>query len=752
MSKYVLVSVLMLTACTQSAQPDKDGSGGMRSPQPNSAGSGGMHSAQPNSAGGGGTQSAQPSSGGTGGGQSGSGGTQSAQPNSGGTGGMQSTQPNSGGTGGMRGIRLQGIRESYAKGEIHDLCQTALATADTRVKELANVAATDRTDPDKTLLVFEESSADFLDVVQPLIFMGYVSPDPDLRAEASECEVNVGQFAVDVNLRREVYDAIKGAVPRNSDEARLLAETLATFKRNGLDLPDAKLAELKDLGQQLATLEAQFANNLNEDVTTVSFTKEQLAGLPDSFFTGRQADQDGLYSVSTNASEYSIVSTNAKVASTREALLRAYWSRAGEMNTQLLNQALQLRQKIAALLNYATWADYRIDGRMAVNAKNVLDLLVPLKDKLAARNKQDLDILLEAKKLEDPTATAIEAWDVSYYATLVERAKFNIDHGRVREYFPADVVMKGIFDVYSALLGLRFAEVANAKVWDPGVKQYEIRNKVDDALIGYFYTDLIPRPGKYSHAAAFPLIPGRVLKDGAYSHPIAAIVANFAEPTGDQPSLLTHDAVETLFHEFGHIMHQTLTRAPYASLSGSAVARDFVEAPSQMLENWVWSPQILNIISGHYQDHSQKLPADLLQGLVSARNFNQGYIYTRQLVLGLADMEIHTTIGAVNADQIHDRLYEQGLGIKPVSGSHFMATFGHMMSGYDAAYYGYIWSEVYAADMFTQFQNDLLDASVGSRYRTTILERGNMVPALELVEQFLGRKVTSDAFNKKLSL
>jgi thimet oligopeptidase len=627
----------------------------------------------------------------------------------------------------------------------------AVATADARVKGIAGVPAAERADPDKTLLVFEESSAEFLDAVTPLIFMGYVSPDPDLRDEASECEVNVGQFSVDVNLRREVYDAIKGVVPRNADEARLLDETLAGFERNGLAL-DTKLAELKDLGQQLAALEAQFSKNLNEDLTTVAFTKEQLAGLPESFFASREADQNGLYTVSANASDYALVSANAKVASTREAILRAYWSRAGEANTQLLNQAIQLRQKIAGLLNYESWADYRIDGRTAVKAKNVLDLLVPLKDKLAARNKQDLAVLLEAKKLEDPSATAIEAWDVSYYANLVQRTKFNVDQGKVREYFPADVVVKGMFDVYSTVLGLRFSEMTNAKVWHPGVKQYEIRNKADDALVGYFYTDLFPRPGKYGHAAAFPLISGRVLRDGAYNHPIAAIVANLAEPVGEAPSLLSHDAVKTLFHEFGHIMHQTLTRAPYASLSGSSVARDFVEAPSQMLENWVWSPQILNILSGHYKDHSQKLPPDLLQNLISARGFNQGYFYTRQLVLGLIDMEIHAVNGPVDVDQVHDRLYEQVLGIEPVSGAHFMATFGHMMSGYDAAYYGYIWSEVYAADMFTQFQNDLLDPNVGSRYRKTILEPGNMTPALDLVERFLGRKVSSDAFNKKLGL
>ncbi|HEX4925373.1 MAG TPA: M3 family metallopeptidase, partial [Bdellovibrionales bacterium] len=286
----------------------------------------------------------------------------------------------------------------------------------------------------------------------------------------------------------------------------------------------------------------------------------------------------------------------------------------------------------------------------------------------------------------------------------------------------------------------------------PDVKLYKVINKADGKLLSYFFADMIPRPGKYGHAAAFSLIMGRVKADG-YSYPVSSIVSNFNPPSGDKPSLLNIDEVETLFHEFGHIMHQILTRAPYASLSGTSVAQDFVEAPSQMLENWVWDESILNRISGHYKNTSQKLPSELLKKILAAKDFNQGYFYTRQLFLGLMDFTMHMTQGAVNTTTLHDQLYKKIIGIDPVAGNHFNATFGHLMGGYDAGYYGYLWSEVYAQDMFTVFkEKGLLDASTGARYRSIILEKGNMKEPLDLVREFLGREPSPAAFYEKLGI
>jgi thimet oligopeptidase len=272
-------------------------------------------------------------------------------------------------------------------------------------------------------------------------------------------------------------------------------------------------------------------------------------------------------------------------------------------------------------------------------------------------------------------------------------------------------------------------------------------------VIGYFYTDFIPRPGKFRHeAAAFPLINGRMLTDG-YNKPISAIVGNFNPPSNGKPSLLNHEEVLTVFHEFGHIMHQTLTRAPYASLSGTNVAWDFVEAPSQMLDNWPWEEKIIKTLSGHYLYPSKKLPENLLKRMIEARDSQQRYFeYTRRLRLALTDMAYHTATGPVDTGAVYNKLYKDVIGVDAIEGGHAAASFSHMMDGgYDAGYYGYLWSEVYAADMFSVFQHsDPLDRKTGDRYRRTNLERGNMEDAQNLLARFLGRPSNNEAFLKKL--
>lgn len=646
------------------------------------------------------------------------------------------------------------IRSNYSSGEIIKLCDATLAsTRKSLTEDLISLAKVDPTSFENTLGYYEFVWANASDILYPLTFMGYVSENEKLRDEGFECETKLGVFAVEMAANKSIYAALRDAQPRNSDEARLKSEILLGFEKNGLSLSDEDLAQLTTLRQELSTLESEFSKNLNEDVSTITFSKAELEGLPESALKRFTLDANNNYIVTTKSTHYSSVMENAKNPATRKSMLTAYINRAGKPNKILFEKAVVLREIIAKMLGYRTWADYRTNGRMAQTGQNAMSLLDGLKVKLAERSKADLQILLEAKKqMEDPNATAIEMWDINYFANQVKKAKYNVDDEEIREYFPKDVVMDGLFKVYSTLLHVDFKEVTNADVWSSEVKMYAIREKSDQSVIGYFYTDFFPREGKYGHAAAFPLISGRVRGDGRYSLPVASIVSNFTPPSDGKPSLLTHDEVETLFHEFGHIMHQTLTRAPYASLSGSNTAQDFVEAPSQMLENWVWNKQILTLISGHYTDASKKLPDNVLNQMLAAKNFNQGYLYTRQLVLGLTDLRIHTQGGAVDVDVVYDKTYEELLGVKPLPGTHFMSTFGHMMGGYDAGYYGYIWSEVYAADMFTAFGENLLDEDVGLRYRHEILEVGHMRPELESVEKFLGRKSNSDAFYKKLGV
>jgi thimet oligopeptidase len=644
------------------------------------------------------------------------------------------------------------IRSDYKSGEIAELCKKSINSTLKSLDSIAALKENDRT-IDNTLLALESATSDLSDQTTPLTFMGYVSTDTAMSAEGSDCEATVGQFYVEIFTRRDLYVALQKAVPRNEDETRLLKKTLVGFEQNGLKLSDEVLAQLRELKGQLSAKETQFSTNLNSDKTSVTYDLADLQGLPKDYIASLKIDASGKLIVNTKESDYPVVMQNAVKAETRQKMLLAYLSRGGDANTKLLTESVALRAQIAHLMGFKNWADYRTDGRMAQNSEKVLDFLTGLKKKLALRNQDDFAKLLAFKKESLPEAKSLNQEDVTYYSYQLKKRDYSLDNEKIREYFPADVVIAGLFQVYSKMLGVRYEEITTAKIWATDVKLYAIHDASDDHLIGYFYTDFFPREGKYGHAAAFPLIAGRTLANGQYSLPVSSIVANLSPPMNGKPSLLDHGDVDTIFHEFGHIMHQTLTKARYASLSGSNVAQDFVEAPSQMLENWVWNKEILNSLSGHYLNHAEKLPNNLLEKMIAAREFNQAYGYTKQLLYALFDMTLHTQESVPDVNKIYLDLYREVLGQEPRAGQQFPASFGHLMGGYDAGYYGYLWSEVYAQDMFTQFpEADLASPLVGSRYRKNILEKGNMKEALDLLRDFLGREPNSDAFFKKLHI
>ncbi len=645
------------------------------------------------------------------------------------------------------------IRSDFEPGELIELCVQAVAQTGTQFDSIAQITPEARTF-DNTVLAFENANARFQEIVTPLIFMAYVSPNKITNTEAADCEVQVGDFGVKTLGRKDLYVALKDQTGRNSAEARLHQKTLEAFEANGLKLADDQLAQLTQLFSRLNKLQSTFSDNLNKDSTQIELNTEELDGVSLDFLARLKKSGDGSrLIVTTKATDYVHVMENAKKSETRKKMLLAYQNRQAETNTQLLEQALTIRQQIAQLMGRATWAEYQLKtGRMAKNPETVFEFLHGLKDKLSVKKQDDLNQLLEFKKSLDSSATSVEAWDIAYLGNQLKKRDYALDTELIKEYFPANHVIQAMFEIYSQILGVRYEEVSDTQTWSPDVKLYKITDQKSNHTIGYFYTDFVPRQDKYEHFAAFTLIGGRLMPDG-YNQPISAIVGNFNPPANGKPALLRHEEVETLFHEFGHIMHQTLTRAPFASLSGSSTSRDFVEAPSQMLENWIWQESILNRISGHYLDSRQKLPKELLQKMLAAQNFQQGYFYTRQLLLALTDMTFHTATGPVDVTATFDRMYKEVIGIEPLAGGHFVAGWGHLMGGYDAGYYGYLWSEVYAQDMFTAFEStDLLNPEVGARYRQIILESGNMEDAQDLISRFLGRPSNNEAFLRKLGI
>jgi Zn-dependent oligopeptidase len=300
------------------------------------------------------------------------------------------------------------------------------------------------------------------------------------------------------------------------------------------------------------------------------------------------------------------------------------------------------------------------------------------------------------------------------------------------------------------MFGLRYVEIANPDAWHADVKLYEVYDSASNEFIGHFYMDLFPRDGKYGHAAAFPLRGSGLGPDGKRRPPVSAIVANFTKPTADAPSLLTHDEVETLFHEFGHILHQTLTRAELDRFAGSATEQDFVEAPSQNLEHWIWEPTVLDRFAAHYET-GEKFPREMLEGLIAAKNLNSGIRWLRQVFYASLDMTYHAPGEHKDTTKILAELHTI-CGFPTMEGTHFQAGFGHLF-GYDAAYYGYLWSKVYGDDMFTAFKDaGILNPEVGMRYRKEIYERGGALDGMDLVRNFLGREPNNKAFLEDLGL
>jgi len=647
-------------------------------------------------------------------------------------------------------IRL--VKSDYAKGDVERLCAEAIKRADDQLNELAKVAPESR-NLDNTVLSFEKILADLGDDTGPLTFMGYVAIDDGLRAEGSACEEKLGTIYVAIMTRRDLYDAMKDQTGRNRAEIRLVTQTLRGFEQNGLKLSSDKVQQIKELQTQLSQKTAKYQSLLNNDVSTVEFTTLELTGAPASFLARLKTSANGKLIVTTKGTDYLAVMDNCSNEQTRKTMQLAYFNRGGPETVKLLEEAVVLRQQVAKVLGFPTWVEYRTQPRMVQNAETVKNFLENLKGKLSEGNQKDFAQLLKFKQEIEPSATTLNQWDIAYMGNQLKKRDFAVDEEKIREYFTADLVISGLFSVYADMLGVTYQEIEGAKVWAPGVKLFEIRNKSDSRLIGFFYADLYPRPGKYSHAAAFPLISGRLLSEGYYSLPVAAMVTNMTPPSANRPSLLSHDEVETLFHEFGHIMHQTLTRAPYASLSGSGVAQDFVEAPSQMLENWVWQKDILNRISGHYRDQTKKLPDELLQKMLNLKDYQQASSYTKQLLYGTFDFTIHTMDGPVDVTKTYDDLYRAIMKQEPIEGGHFPGSFGHMMGGYDAGYYSYLWSKVFAQDMFTLFKDKgVTSPEVGMKYRQIILERGNMQDASVLLRDFLGREPSNKAFYDDLHI
>jgi len=584
-----------------------------------------------------------------------------------------------------------------------------------------------------------------------------------VRDAATDAIKQLSEWSVGTDYREDVYAAVKayaGTQPAlEGEDKKLFEETLRDYRRAGLALPKDQRAAVEKLRQELTVMETDFENNVTKATQTLKFTKAELEGVPEDFLSQQGIKTgDDEYSLKANITfHYLMVEDNARREETRKRMLVAQCNLAREANIPLLQKILVHRDEVARRLGYASYADYATETRMVKNAATAITFLENLKQGLQPKFDAEREEFRQMKVRETGDAKAgVCVWDWRYFANQLKKTKYNVDAEQLRVYFPYQRVLDGMFTIYQRIFGLKFERVEAPYKWIGDLQLYTVSDAKTGQPLGLFYLDMYPREGKYNHFAEFGITEGKLLPDGRYQRPVCALVCNFPPPQPDKPSLLSHDEVETIFHEFGHAMHTILTQAKYSRFSGTSVPQDFVEAPSQMLENWPWDKTVLDSFAADYRDPNKKIPQAILDQLKASRLATMGMYYRRQLSFGLMDLALHTQIHATNADDVlplsNRVLGEVALPMPPDSA--FVAYFGHI-TGYGAGYYGYAWADAIAADMATVFEKSpdgYFDKTAGMRMRSEIYAVGDSRDINISIEKFLGRPRSLEPFLKKIGV
>ena len=634
--------------------------------------------------------------------------------------------------------------------DVDAACDRAIAACDDAVNAIVAAPDGQRTFAN-TLGALEEAADGVAQAAGQYAFMAYVAGDAALREAARRQEERIDKYFVELSFREDLYAAIRAYAARGEAlapaEARLLDHQLRDYRRNGFGLPAGERARVRALSDELVSLGVAFQKNINEWDDGIVVPREALDGLPEAFIQSLRTEEAGgetRYRVSLDYPEYFPFMGKARSAELRRELFAKEQVKGGAANVDVLERALAARREMAALLGYDSWASYALEVCMAGGRERVADFLADLRAKLAVKAEADLALMAAVN------GGPVNIWDWRYCHDQLLQTRHAVDEFEVAQYFPLDACLDGLFDVCRRLLGVRFEPRPDAPVWHADVRAFDVVEAAGGEPFARFYMDLFPRPDTFGHAAAFTLRSGRRLPDGSYQTPVSAIVANFTKPSAEAPSLLRHSEVETLFHEFGHVLHQTLTRAAHARFSGTSTERDFVEAPSQMLEHWVWDREVLAGFTRHHRT-GDPLPDALLEAMLGAKTLSSGVTTLRQLYFAQLDQAFHAPDFAGDSTALARELHDI-TSFPHTPGTHFQSGWGHLF-GYDARYYGYLWSHVFGDDMFTRFEGaGLLNADLGAEYRRTVLERGGSVDGDQLVRDFLGREPNADAFLRGLGL
>ncbi len=589
------------------------------------------------------------------------------------------------------------------------------------------------------------------------------SPSASIRDAARASTVAISDWGVETQYREDVYNACEAFAERHErgevreltgEDLKLFQDTMLDYKRAGMHLGKATRDRVAALQKELTAVTTEFgANNSSADVP-VNFTRDELEGVPANFLE-QWASGDGTFTVkATVTPQFVTVMTNATKEATRKKMKLARYTVNQEKNAPLLNEMVRIRDEMGQLLGYSSWADYRTETRMAKTGANAENFLLDLTEGLEPKFRAELASFqqMKARDTRDPDAQ-INIWDWRYYSNKLLKERYAIDTEALRNYFPLESVIDGAFDVYGEVFGLSFEEVTPPQKWDPTLQLWLCSDGATGKPLGLMYLDLYPRANKYGHYAQFPLVGGKQHASGEYRRPVCALVCNFPAPSGERPSLLSFGEVETYFHELGHALHTMLTTAEHSRYSGTGVPRDFVEAPSQMLESWVREPVVLDRFAADWRDPSKKVPAETLEAMEAAELATVATAYRRQMALALGDMRAHKSGRYKDVGRVVNDTFDEVFLPVP-EGTNFSAYWGHL-AGYDAGYYGYAWADSIAADMATVFERApgrYMDRAVGKRLRDEIYAVGGSREIEESVRRFLGRERSVDAFLEQLGI
>jgi peptidyl-dipeptidase Dcp len=545
----------------------------------------------------------------------------------------------------------------------------------------------------------------------------------------------------------------KGQLNLNREQTRLLEEIFKRFVRGGANLPSDRKEEFKKVNTELSLLELKFGNNMLAETNNYMLTvdsKEDLAGLPESVVAAaadeaKNAKMDGKWVFTLQKPSWIPFLTYSSNRNLREKLYKAMYSRSNNNNEYdnkaVINRIVNLRLKKANLLGFESWAAYVLDDCMAKNPKNVYDLIGKVWEPGLKRAKDEARDIQEMIQ-RDGGKFKLESWDWWYYSEKVRKEKYDLDEEQVRPYFELTNVREGAFSVANRLYGLTFRQVQNMPLYHPECQVFEVKDR-DSSLIGIMYMDFFPRASKKGGAWMNNYRDQYHYEGQPDIRPVVSITCNFSKPTGDTPALLSYEEVETLFHEFGHGLHGLLSKCHYKMLSGTSVSKDFVELPSQVMEHWADQPEVLKMYARHYKT-GEIIPQVLVDKIIKAGKFNQGFITTEFLAAAILDLDFHTITkeGDIDVEKFEKTSMEKAGLIPEIIPRYRSTYFNHVFpGGYSSGYYSYIWAEVLDADAFEAYleKGNIFDPAVAESFKSNILERGGTEEAMKLYTNFRGK-------------